>query len=172
MKRPVGLIVVVALMFLGAGLLALGSLAFFVLGAVAVTAGPGGPMSQLFLDVEISLLGSARRHRFCSRRPATRINRDSSVVASSEHYGARLAAFCDCSRCLDLVVPGQAACSRPVRRAPESATRGEAKEGNTGRRSFSSMVRELRSSDESAVMLRSTVLTVQIGPVSASHSNM
>ncbi len=51
MKRPVGVIVVVVLMFFGAGLLAWGSLAFFALGAVAVTAGPGGPMSQLFLEM-------------------------------------------------------------------------------------------------------------------------
>jgi hypothetical protein len=35
-------------MWVGAGLLALGSLAFFLLGAVAVTSGAEGPMSQLF----------------------------------------------------------------------------------------------------------------------------
>jgi hypothetical protein len=35
-------------MWIGAGLLALGSLAFFLLGAVAVTSGADGPMSQLF----------------------------------------------------------------------------------------------------------------------------
>jgi hypothetical protein len=51
MKRPFGLTVVAVLMSIGAGLLALGSLAFFALGAIAVSAGPGGPMSQLFLEM-------------------------------------------------------------------------------------------------------------------------
>ncbi len=39
------------LMFIGAGLLALGSLAFFALGELAVTAGAEGPMSQLFSEM-------------------------------------------------------------------------------------------------------------------------
>jgi nitroimidazol reductase NimA-like FMN-containing flavoprotein (pyridoxamine 5'-phosphate oxidase superfamily) len=47
MKRPFGLTVVAVLMCVGAGLLALGSLAFFMLGAPAVTTGGGGPLSQL-----------------------------------------------------------------------------------------------------------------------------
>ena len=51
MKRPFGVTLVAVLMFIGAGLLALGSLAFFALGAIAVSAGPGGPMSQLFLEM-------------------------------------------------------------------------------------------------------------------------
>lgn len=51
MKRPFGVTVVAILMWIGAGLLAVGSLAFFTLGASAVTAGPGGPMSQLFLEL-------------------------------------------------------------------------------------------------------------------------
>jgi hypothetical protein len=51
MKRPVGVTVVAVLMCIGAGLLALGSSAFFVLGAVAVTAGAEGPMSQLFSEM-------------------------------------------------------------------------------------------------------------------------
>ena len=50
MKRPIGVTVVAVLMCIGAGLLALGSLAFFALGAIAVSVGPGGPMSQLFLE--------------------------------------------------------------------------------------------------------------------------
>lgn len=48
MKRPFGLTLVAILMWIGAGLLALGSLGFFLLGAVAVTSGADGPMSQLF----------------------------------------------------------------------------------------------------------------------------
>jgi hypothetical protein len=48
MKRPFGVTVVAVPMCIGAGLLALGSLGFFVLGGVAVTAGAGGPTSQLF----------------------------------------------------------------------------------------------------------------------------
>jgi uncharacterized protein len=50
-KRPFGVIVVAVLMFIGAGLLALGSLAFFALGELAVTAGAEGPMSQLFSEM-------------------------------------------------------------------------------------------------------------------------
>jgi hypothetical protein len=51
MKRPFGVILVAVLMCIGAGLLALGSLAFFALGAVAVTAGAEGPMSHLFSEM-------------------------------------------------------------------------------------------------------------------------
>jgi hypothetical protein len=51
MKRPLGVTVVAVLMCIGAGLLALGSLAFFALGAIAVTAGAEGPMSQLFFEM-------------------------------------------------------------------------------------------------------------------------
>jgi len=43
--------VVAVFMFIGAGLLALGSLAFFALGELAVTAGSEGPMSQLFSEM-------------------------------------------------------------------------------------------------------------------------
>jgi hypothetical protein len=42
---------IAVLMSVGAGLLALGSLAFFALGAVAVTAGADGPLSQLYLKM-------------------------------------------------------------------------------------------------------------------------
>ena len=51
MKRPFGVIVIAILMCIGAGLLAIGSLAFFALGRLAVTAGAEGPMSQLFSDM-------------------------------------------------------------------------------------------------------------------------
>lgn len=51
MKRPFGVTVVAALMCIGAALLAVGFLAFFLLGALAVTAGAEGPMSQLFLEL-------------------------------------------------------------------------------------------------------------------------
>jgi hypothetical protein len=51
MKRPFGVTVVAVLMCIGAGLLALGSLGFFVLGGVAATAGAGGPTSQLFSEM-------------------------------------------------------------------------------------------------------------------------
>ncbi len=47
MKRPLGVTVVSVLMFVGAGLLALGSLGFFVFGGAVVAAGAGGPTSQL-----------------------------------------------------------------------------------------------------------------------------
>jgi nitroimidazol reductase NimA-like FMN-containing flavoprotein (pyridoxamine 5'-phosphate oxidase superfamily) len=50
-KRPFGVVVVAALMCIGAGLLALGSLAFFALGELAVTAGAEGPLSQLFSEM-------------------------------------------------------------------------------------------------------------------------
>jgi uncharacterized protein len=50
-KRLFGVIVIAVLMFIGAGLLALGSLAFFALGELAVTAGAEGPMSQLFSEM-------------------------------------------------------------------------------------------------------------------------
>jgi uncharacterized protein len=50
-KRPFGVTVVAVLMCVGAGLLALGSLAFFTLGELAVTAGAEGPMSQLFSEM-------------------------------------------------------------------------------------------------------------------------
>lgn len=50
-ERPAGLIAVVVLMCFGVALLALGSLVFFTLGQNAVTAQPGGPMSQLFLKM-------------------------------------------------------------------------------------------------------------------------
>jgi hypothetical protein len=48
MKRPGGIIAVSVLMCLGASLLALGSVAFFVFGEMAVTLGNEGPMSALF----------------------------------------------------------------------------------------------------------------------------
>jgi Na+-transporting NADH:ubiquinone oxidoreductase subunit NqrB len=48
MKRPLGVTVVAVLMCIGAGLLAVGSLGFFVLGGVVVAAEAGGPTSQLF----------------------------------------------------------------------------------------------------------------------------
>jgi Na+-transporting NADH:ubiquinone oxidoreductase subunit NqrB len=51
MKRPLGVTVVALLMCIGAGLLALGSLGFFVLGGVVVAAGAGGPTSQLFSEM-------------------------------------------------------------------------------------------------------------------------
>lgn len=51
MKLPFGVTVVAFLMCIGAGLLALGSLGFFVLGGVAVTAGAGGSTSQLFSEM-------------------------------------------------------------------------------------------------------------------------
>jgi hypothetical protein len=51
MKRPFGVTVVAVLMCIGAALLALGSLAFFMLGAVAVTEGAHGPLAQLYLGV-------------------------------------------------------------------------------------------------------------------------
>jgi nitroimidazol reductase NimA-like FMN-containing flavoprotein (pyridoxamine 5'-phosphate oxidase superfamily) len=50
-KRPAGVIVVAVLMCIGAGLLALGSLAFFALGEAALTAGAEGPMSELFSEM-------------------------------------------------------------------------------------------------------------------------
>jgi hypothetical protein len=70
MKRPFGVTVVAVLMCIGAGLLALGSLAFFVLGA-------------------------ACSHRFHRSGLTIRGNWDSSLVAASGNYGIRLAAFCD-----------------------------------------------------------------------------
>jgi len=51
MKRPFGVTVVAILMFIGGGVLAVGSLMYFLLGAVAVTAGAEGPMSRLFSDM-------------------------------------------------------------------------------------------------------------------------
>lgn len=51
MKRPFGVIIVAALMCIGAGLLAIGSLGFFVLGGAAVTMRAGGPASQLFSEM-------------------------------------------------------------------------------------------------------------------------
>jgi|SRR5215469_6665691 len=48
MTRPIGVTVVSILMCLGAGLLALGSLAYFTLGKTTVTFGNEGPMSALF----------------------------------------------------------------------------------------------------------------------------
>ncbi len=51
MKRPIGVIIVAILMFIGAGLLGVGTLAFFELGPVAMTAGAEGPMSRLFSDM-------------------------------------------------------------------------------------------------------------------------
>jgi hypothetical protein len=50
-KRPFGVTLVVVLMSIGAGLLALGSLAFFALAAVAISAGADGPLSQLYLKM-------------------------------------------------------------------------------------------------------------------------
>jgi len=50
-KRPFGVTAVAVLMCIGAALLALGSLGFFVLGGGAVTTGAGGPMSQLFSEM-------------------------------------------------------------------------------------------------------------------------
>ena len=52
-KRPLGVTVVAVLMCIGAGLLVLGSLAFFALGAIAISAGVEGPMAQLFLEMGI-----------------------------------------------------------------------------------------------------------------------
>jgi len=51
MKRPLGVIVVAILMFMGGGVLAVGSWMYFLLGAAAVTAGAEGPMSRLFSDM-------------------------------------------------------------------------------------------------------------------------
>lgn len=51
MKRPFGVTVVGLLMCIGAGLLGLGSLGFFVLGGVVVAPGAGGPTSQLFSEM-------------------------------------------------------------------------------------------------------------------------
>jgi len=50
-KRPFGVTAVAVLLCIGAALLALGSLGFFVLGRGAVTSGAGGPMSQLFSEM-------------------------------------------------------------------------------------------------------------------------
>lgn len=51
MKRPFEVTAVAALMCIGAGLLGLGSLGFFVLGGGASTPGDGGPTSQLFFQM-------------------------------------------------------------------------------------------------------------------------
>jgi Na+-transporting NADH:ubiquinone oxidoreductase subunit NqrB len=51
MKRPFGVTIVAVLMCIGAGLLAIGSLGFFVLGGTAVTSRAGGPTSQLFSEM-------------------------------------------------------------------------------------------------------------------------
>ena len=51
MKRPFGVTIVAVLMCIGAGLLAIGSLGFFVLGGAAVAARAGGPTSQLFSEM-------------------------------------------------------------------------------------------------------------------------
>jgi Na+-transporting NADH:ubiquinone oxidoreductase subunit NqrB len=51
MKRPFGVTVVAVLMCIGAALLAIGSVGFFVLGGAAVTTRAGGPTSQLFSEM-------------------------------------------------------------------------------------------------------------------------
>ena len=51
MKRPYRVTVVAVLMCIGAALLALGSLGFFLFGGTVVTTGTGGPTSQLFSEM-------------------------------------------------------------------------------------------------------------------------
>lgn len=53
MQKPIGIIIVAVLMFLGAGILAIGCTFLFLMGVPAVTLRDGGPMSALFAGMGI-----------------------------------------------------------------------------------------------------------------------